>query len=757
MSSLYEAVLQQAENLKGILESLASEGSITTEELSPWINQLNAINDAVSGRVVRIAVVGAVKSGKSTLVNAFLGEDLLKRGAGIVTSCVTRVRTTGGEKGGWVEFKSWEEVNRDITNIYNGLRLLNQEGFPHKDSLDIRNEADREIIRKFLEQFREYQKPGDTFFDPYTMMLHSYLEGYRLLGTSCLGMTGVTPSVSEGSPHEPLQNVLEPDTSIRRIFNELNLHEHQFYVGSDHLWVFTKDIEIFYPAEWLGDNVEIADCQGGDSPNPVHFAILQDYLIRCHCVVYVVQSRVGLRNADFRILSLIKKLGLMPMTAVVINIDMGEHESVEDFEKLRSKVKEDLAWFGQENVPVYGVAALPEMVRALGERANPSEQEKTLFWARRAPELYGLSKEEFTALKEHIRKMVESGAEEFLSGCRSRLRFLTAQICNALQARHHMLTMDAQAVASAVEDLARCRDVLKATLDTFEKAVSEFAVSAVDEAKHDVSKFFDPESSPLVGEVLDAIESYQCQVGDDIGDIKYLPRKLYEFYLEVRNELARIIAERANGMILDFAREQEKIIAEKLEQTFQTFMSVFKVAFEGYQRTFAEKLSLDIKVASYDISETWKPPQDLYPPSLAVFVQGEPLGKTTLLLKFSIGRAIESLARLRDKLGRRRSNKRPRNFYGKRLQNEAAQLVKSEVQAEVMEVFDLYADKFTKEYLLPLIDDGIKWLVREIRLHAETSMIDFHHVVEMSRLRGEERERQIKILEDALTHLGKFS
>jgi len=730
MNGLYEEVLQQVDKVKRILESVSGEGSVTAEELSPWMDQLNAINDAVSGRVVRIAIVGAVKSGKSTLMNAFLGEELLKRGAGIITSCVTRLRSTGGEKGGWVEFKSWEEINSDITNIYSRLRWLDQEKFPHKDKLEIRNEADREIIRKFLDQFRKYQKPGDAFFDPYTMMLHSYLEGYR-----------------------HFENVLDPDSSVKRIFNELNLHEHQLYVGSGHLWVFTKDIEIFYPVEWLGENVEIADCQGGDSPNPIHFALLQDYLVRCHGVVYVVQSRVGLRNADFRILSLIKKLGLMPMTAVVINVDMGEHESVEDFERLRSRVKEDLAWFGREDVPVYAVAVLPEMVRALGERANPSEQEKTFFWARQAPELYSLSKEEFSALKEHVRRMVESGAEEFLNGCRSRLSFLTTQICSILQAKHRMLTMDAQALASAVEDLARCRDVLKATLDTFEKAVSEFAVSAVDEAKRDVSKFFDPESSPLVGEVLDAIESYQCQVGNDIGDIRYLPRKLYEFYLEVRNELTRIIAEKVNGMILDFAREQEKIIAEKLEETFRTFMSVFKVAFEGYQKTFAEKLSLDIKMAPYDISERWKPPQDFYPPSLAVFVQGEPLGKTTLLLKFSIGRAIESLARLRDKLGRRRGSKRSRNFYGKKLQNEAAQLVKSEVQAEVIEVFDLYADKFTKEYLLPLVDDGIKWLVREIRLRAETSMIDFHHVVEMSRLRGEERERKIRILEDALTHL----
>ncbi|MBW2656021.1 MAG: dynamin family protein, partial [Deltaproteobacteria bacterium] len=38
-----------------------------------------------SGRL-KIAVVGVIKSGKSTLVNALVGKELVKRGAGVITS-----------------------------------------------------------------------------------------------------------------------------------------------------------------------------------------------------------------------------------------------------------------------------------------------------------------------------------------------------------------------------------------------------------------------------------------------------------------------------------------------------------------------------------------------------------------------------------------------------------------------------------------------------------------------------------------------
>jgi polynucleotide 5'-kinase involved in rRNA processing len=57
-----------------------------------WKQSCANIDQHLRDHVVRIAVVGAIKSGKSTLVNALLNDDYLKRGAGVVTSFVTRIR-----------------------------------------------------------------------------------------------------------------------------------------------------------------------------------------------------------------------------------------------------------------------------------------------------------------------------------------------------------------------------------------------------------------------------------------------------------------------------------------------------------------------------------------------------------------------------------------------------------------------------------------------------------------------------------------
>ena len=57
--------------------------------------------------------------------------------------------------------------------------------------------------------------------------------------------------------------------------------------------------------EGFGENLEIADCQGSDSPNPLHLAMIQDYLIQTHLLVYVLSSRTGVRQSDIKFLTLI--------------------------------------------------------------------------------------------------------------------------------------------------------------------------------------------------------------------------------------------------------------------------------------------------------------------------------------------------------------------------------------------------------------------------------------------------------------------
>jgi hypothetical protein len=86
---------------------------------------------------------------------------------------------------------------------------------------------------------------------------------------------------------------------------------HRDFVGDDAMSVYLKDVLLEIDTPGIGKGVEIADCQGSDSPNPLHLAMIQDYLTMAHLTVYVISSRTGLRQADIRFLTMIRKMGIL--------------------------------------------------------------------------------------------------------------------------------------------------------------------------------------------------------------------------------------------------------------------------------------------------------------------------------------------------------------------------------------------------------------------------------------------------------------
>ena len=76
-------------------------------------------------------------------------------------------------------------------------------------------------------------------------------------------------------------------------------YQHQAWVEQDARAVFLEDLLLEEPG-WTWQGTEIADCQGSDSPNPLHFVQVQEYASRSNLLIYVISSRIGIRQADVR-------------------------------------------------------------------------------------------------------------------------------------------------------------------------------------------------------------------------------------------------------------------------------------------------------------------------------------------------------------------------------------------------------------------------------------------------------------------------
>jgi ATPase subunit of ABC transporter with duplicated ATPase domains len=169
-----ESILSLNDKTRELVRQTESVLNTNGDATGQWIQACDTISRYLVDHVLRIAVVGAIKSGKSTLVNALLKDDYLKRGAGVVTSIVTRVRR-GHKLQARLFFKSWDEVNMEIEQA---LVL-----FPSRDwsedhgQFDIRRSRDRSALLAALAALDVDVHVANDSLNANSVLLSAYLKG----------------------------------------------------------------------------------------------------------------------------------------------------------------------------------------------------------------------------------------------------------------------------------------------------------------------------------------------------------------------------------------------------------------------------------------------------------------------------------------------------------------------------------------------------------------------------------------------------
>jgi len=162
------SVLETAQTIPGLLEPSSQYRSF-----------LEKISDTMASDKLKIAVVGVIKSGKSTFVNAFLGKELVKRGAGVVTSITTRIQK-GKKNQALIRLKSWDEINSGLRKF-----LLSAPDDIIKDQFlkdfDIRRKNDRKLLEKMYQALTLSFAPDHGAAAPEIFSIRHALQGFDAL------------------------------------------------------------------------------------------------------------------------------------------------------------------------------------------------------------------------------------------------------------------------------------------------------------------------------------------------------------------------------------------------------------------------------------------------------------------------------------------------------------------------------------------------------------------------------------------------
>ena len=558
-SSLKEELLELNQDILSLLNNAKKVPGMSDDSFTKWERTCNDIYRQISEEILRVAVVGAIKSGKSTFVNSLLKGDYLKRGAGVVTSIVTKIRS-GQKLSAKLFLKSWSEVNLELQQAL--VLFPSFQGSSDNKSIDIRQPKDRMELQKALDSLSAEHLFTNDARNINSVLISLYLRGY-----------------------DRVKDMIGSENKIRE-YGPDQFYKHMDFVGDDSMAVFLKDMQLEIVESSLEPNIQLADCQGSDSPNPLHLAMIQDYLLGTHLIVYVISSRTGLRRADIRFLSMIRKMGIMENIIFVINCDFSEHDSLEEFSGLVKKIKDEIALI-KSDPEVYSFSALYHLFKSQRDQLSEKDSDRFGHWEKERS-LIEFSGKQFDAFNLSLRqKLTAKKYFLLLKNHLERMYVVASGFKGWIDVGKDLMNRDASSAEEMTNKLkqhqlriTQLQSVIKSTLD-----------GAVDklkkDLKKDVDRFFDTRDSQVINRIFDYIQGYSVSYesnGDQLRSAGFT-NTLYYIFQEFKQGLDTFMTEIINPEIIRFIKELEEKTGEHMMLIGKPYDGLIQEAIDEYNHT----------------------------------------------------------------------------------------------------------------------------------------------------------------------------
>jgi GTPase SAR1 family protein len=720
--TLKDRLITSLDTLDDLLEQGRSIPGMTDSIFNDWKHVGESIATQLSDEIIRVAVVGSIKSGKSTFVNALIKGDYLKRGAGVVTSIVTRIRR-GKKLQATLFFKSWDEVNADINQA---MTLMPDVPLENEDTgFDIRRSGDRQTLEKALAGLRPDQIVSNGAVDANSVLLGSYLKGY-----------------------EKVQSIVTTE-NITLDYRGDDFQRHWDFVANDALAVYLKDIRLEIASDSLTDYFEIADCQGSDSPNPHHLAMIQDYLNLTHMIIYVISSRTGLRQADIRFLSMIKQMGIMENIVFVVNCDLNEHDSPEDFERIMLKVAEELSYIKPDHT-LFGFSALLDLFRMEKNRLNEKDARRLSHWELETA-LIDASESQRAAFGAFLNQRLNRDKYALLlKNHLDRMGLILSGIRHWVNVNQAVLSRDEEQIRIIADKIG----TYQASLDRIRGMVRHTLEGSVAKLKtglrRDVDQLFEQHGAGVLDTVFQFIRQYDIRLdafGPELAEIGFT-NAMYRVYQEFKQAMDMFMADTINPRILRFAREKESEIFRELGDLVKSYEVMVEDSLGEFDRSLVQVgiTPMDRNLLKSEIPQldTVKAIAGIQlPPAVAAFRYSAKI-KTEALMRLGVYNAVKVLKQVLKKPFRSELERQ------KNALRDGTQRMKQETERSMRSHLKDYRENIKFQYVFKL-SDAIAEALKEAMIDRFRAYTDsLMRMIEDVRGRKLDKARATEVLEEIL-------
>ena len=557
-SALKDEVLEISREVTMLFSKAKSIPGMEDYSFGEWETACDQLPRQLAEDIIRVAIVGPIKSGKSTFLNSIFKGEFVKRGAGVITSIVTRVRN-GEHLRAKLFFKSWDEINAEMEQA---LVLFPSENWRSGNSnFDIRQSKDRHDLQQALGELSAEQLITRSTRNINNVLLTSYLKGY-----------------------DAVTSLLSDDNAVQLYEND-HFADHKAFVGNETLAVYLKDVLLEINSSGVKSNIEIADCQGSDSSNPLHLAMIQDYLRVTHLMVYVISSRTGLRQADIRFLSMIKKMGILDNILFVINCDFSEHDSIDDLNNLVGRVREELAML-KPNPEIYAFSALFSLFRANAQTLSEKDRLRLEQWKSDAAFTDQSNREIERFESVFYDKLARKWFALSLQNHIERLAVIVAGLGDWVELNRDVLAKDADSAAGILKKINKHQKRLNKIKSTIKKTLSGIMPEIKGILQQDVRHFFDTHSDSVNNNIVNYINGYALEPNkyqSSLDDTDF-SQILYLLFQDFKQSIDSYMTEAINPELIRFVQNNEKRIGEYFESAILPFDAMIEEAYGEFNQ-----------------------------------------------------------------------------------------------------------------------------------------------------------------------------
>ena len=667
---------------------------------------------------LKIAVVGVIKSGKSTLVNSLVGKELVKRGAGVMTSITTRIQK-GTKNQANLYFKSWDDINFQLKNA---LLLFPDDGSSKVNhNFDIRRKKDRKYLKNVYQTLSQDFPVTKDGIHPETLLIRHALHGFN----TC-------------------KDLVQADRATLS-FASKEFDRHKAFTSDPNMAFYIKDVCLDVYGKVIDPNIEIADCQGTDSTDPASLSQVLTYLESSNLIVYCISSRTGVRQSDITFLKQIKNLGLLDNILFVNNCDLTEHENFDDLIKVETNIRDNLE-FLEIQPQIFSFSSLYNLFVKLESKLRKKDFSRLKLWQeeKKMVEYCNMKTDEFNSL---FKQVINKKRHEFLvSNHLKRLLVMITQLDRRANVFLDLLSSDKLKEEKAFRNLRH----LHQNASRLESIVANSIQGAVSGLKDEIESNIKATFVQDEKAILKKAQKYIGTMNLDVEQYRSVAKEsgfnqiLYLLFQAFKRKLDLYILEAVNPELKRFVEVQEERIISYFQSLFDSYqIDLFKA--DQYSQ-FDDTLKLTQQndfTASVDINKIRKI-LGLKLPARIFEAKYTPRIKANIITGF----CLQTLSQIVTSISKRNSVV----SFSPGLK-KAAEKIKKENQKILKDQFKQYKISLQTNYFLPLIEAAtrdFKEKISERFNRYNTFKEEIEHLFSLKHSEKKDQKKKVHTIKQAI-------